>query len=210
MTLTNADRTRIRYTLGVEDTIGLRGAWPELGRLIDRLFEDRVSRLPWVPKSWLQAVREVQAANPQDLIRLAPGRDKLGRRQEGAPSFADDDAKLDVWVEIWKAQQKATEAYAAKQVEVGRREIDRLVANAAFWDAAYTIADTAKNLPANIVKATGRGAAEFVGTFLPDSLKSYARLITWALVLLIVGGLVLWYRKRLGGIVKGFKTGVKA
>lgn len=207
MPLTNADRSRINYTLGIMDQPGLAMGYPDLVRMLNRIYEDKVGKLPWVPKSWLGAVAELQGKYPADLMRPTPGFDALNRRGQMAPSFADTDAKLKVWHGIYTAVNDAIVAYAAKQSEIGASKLRALEADAAFWDGAYKLAVTVRDLPSNIVKATGRGVSDFVGTFLPESLKAYAKAITWALVLLIVGGLVMWYRKKLGGIVQGFRKG---
>lgn len=207
MALTQAEISKFRYVLGVEPQMGLAMGYPDLVRILNRLFADRVAKLPWVPPTWLDAVSQLQAKVPSDLIKIAPALNALGKRQEGAPSFADTDAKTAVWMEIYKAQQDAIVAYAKKQGEIGADIIRRLEADAAFWDGAYKLAVTVRDLPSNVVKAVGGGVSDFVGSFLPDSLKSYARLVTLAIALLIVGGVLMWYRKKVGAIVQGFKTG---
>lgn len=207
MSLTYGDRERIAYMLGVMDQPGLAMGYPALVRMLGRIYADKVAKLPWVPASWLEAVTALQAKNPEDLIRPTPGVDALGRRGQMAPSFADTDDKLQAWHRIYGAVNDAIVAYAAKQQEVGAARLRQLEADAAFWDGAYKLAVTVRDLPSNVVSAAGRGVSDFVGTFLPASLKSYAKAITWALALLIVGGVVLWYRKKFGGIIKGFRKG---
>lgn len=210
MSLTAADRQRVAYVLGVMDQPGLATGYPELVRLLNRLFSDKVAKLPWVPRSWLPAVAELQAKNPGDLIKLAPALNVLGFRQEGCPSFADTDDKAAVWATIYKAQQDAIGAYAAKQAEEGAAELRALEADAAFWDGAYKLAVTVRDLPSTVVKATAGGVADFAASFLPDSLKKYGKIVFWLLVVLVVGGLVLWYRRKVGGIVSGLRKGMKA
>lgn len=207
MSLTNADRDRLAYSLGVMDQSGLAMGYPDLVRMLNRIFTDKVAKLPWVPTSWLGAVGEVQSKNPTDLIKVTPGFDALNRRGQLAPSFADTDDKLKVWHTIYKAQQDAIVEYAAKQSEIGANRLRALEADAAFWDGAYKLAKIARDLPSNVVKAVGGGVSDFVGTFLPESLKAYAKWVLLAIVLLVVGGVVLWYRKKLGGLIKGFKGG---
>jgi len=207
--LTHSDRTTVAYVLGVMDQPGLAQGYPDLVRMMDRLFQDRVAKIPWVPPSWLTAVRELQAKHPQDLIKIAPALSNAGDRQEGAPSWADTPEKLKTWYELYQAQQSAIVSYAAKQVEIGRKKLDALYADAAFWDGAYKLAVTVRNLPSNVIKAVGGGVSDFVGTFLPDVLKGYAKLVTGALVLLVVGGVVLWYKGKLGKLAAaaGIKRG---
>ena len=207
MAITGQDRATMQTLLGVEDQPGLGMGYPELKALLGRLFEDRVSKLPWVPSSWLGAVKDIQAKNPTDLIRIAPARNVAGQRQAGAPSFATSPEMEEVWMTIYKAQQDAIVSYAAQQVEIGRRKLDALTANAAFWNAAYNVADFAKNLPAQVVSKTFGGVSDFVGTFLPESIKAYSRIVLWMIIALVAGGLVLWYRKRVAAVVKGFRKG---
>jgi hypothetical protein len=207
MALSQADRGKIAYTLGVMDQPGLAMGYPDLVRMLNRIYTDKIAKLPWVPKSWLGAVGEVQAKNPADLIKVTPGYDALNRRSDMAPSFADTDGKLKAWHNIYTAQQDAIVAYAAKQAEIGASKLRALEADAAFWDGAYKLAVTVRDLPSNVVKAVGGGVSDFVGSFLPDSLKAYAKWVTAALALLIIGGVLMWYRKKVSAIIQGFKGG---
>lgn len=207
MSLSSTEVSKFRYVLGVEPQLGMAQAYPDLARLLNRLYTDRVAKLPWVPPTWLQAVTELQAKAGGDLIKISPALDNLGRRQEGAPSFADDQAKAKVWRGIYDAQQQALTAYYQKQVDIGREKLDALYADAAFWDGAYNLAVTVRDLPSNIVKAVGGGVSDFVGSFLPESLKAYAKWVTFAIVLLVVGGVLMWYRKKAGAIFEGLKGG---
>lgn len=207
MSMTNADAARIAYTLGIRAQLGLAMGYPDLVRMLNRIYIDKVSKLPWVPPTWLAAVQALQAKYPNDLMRPTPGYDAIGRRGQEAPSFADTDAKLTAWDNIRKAVDDAIVAYAAKQAEIGAAKLRQLEADAAFWDGAYRLAVTVRDLPSNVVSGAARGVSSFVGTFLPESLKAYAKWITWAIVLLIVAGVIAWYRGKLSGIVSRFKTG---
>lgn len=209
MPLTAADNSRISYTLGLMATPGLAMGYPDLVRMLNRIYTDKVDKLPWVPRTWLAAVAELQGKYPSDLMRPTPGYDALGRRGQMAPSWADTEDKLKAWDRIYYSVNDAIVAYAAKQSEIGAAKLRQLEADAAFWDGAYKLAVVVRDLPSNIVKVAGGGISDFMGTFLPDSLKAYAKWITWALAIIIVGGLVLWYRNKLGGLLKGFKGGAK-
>ena len=202
-----ADQQRIAVTLGMRVQPGLATGYPALVGKLDRIYADRVAKLPWVPRTWLAAVRDVQAKNPADLIRPTPGFNALGARGNEAPSWADTPAKLTAWHTIYTAHNDAIVAYAKEMQEDGESELNALYADAAFWDGAYKLAVFTRDLPSNVVSTVGGGISSFVGTFLPESLKAYAKWVTWGLVLLIVGGLILWYRRKLGAIVKGFKKG---
>lgn len=204
--MTQAEQTQIAYTLGIMPQAGWATGYPDLVRMLNRIYSDKIAGMPWVPRSWLAATQAIQAKFPTDLMRPTPALDGLGRRSALAPSWADTDAKLAAWGTIYDTVNDAIKAYGAAQQEIGRGELAALEADAAFWDGAYRLAVTVRNLPANVVGAVGGGISSFVGTFLPESLKAYAKAITWALALLIIGGLVLWYRKRFAGLLKGLKV----
>lgn len=205
---------------GVYIIPGLAGAWPELRAMVQKIFLDRVSKIPWLPSSWLTGVVALQQSRPNDLVTLAPSRranvgptgvfvDANGPPSADLPLFLDDDEKINAWQAMWYDMDKARGNYAAAQAAAGRAQLDALYAKAAFWDATYKIAVFTANLPANIVSSVGGGVVSFVGTFLPERFKAYAKWVTIAIVLLIVGSIVLWYRNRLAGLFKGLK-GAKA
>lgn len=210
MTLSFQEEDRLALTMGVRLQYGRATAYPDLVARLDRLYADRVAKLPWVPDTWLDAVRALQRKYPGDLVQLTPALRPAsagGGRGHMAPSFADTLPKLEAWDTIYAASNDGIVAYANKQAELGAQKLASLQAAAAFWDGAYRLAKTVRDLPAATVSAVTGGMADFLGTFLPDSLKSYAKVIFWLLVLLIVGGLVAWYRKRLVGLVGKFKRG---
>jgi len=197
---------------------GLAGAWPELRGNVDRIFAQRMAKLPWLPSDWLDMVRKLQAERPADLVTLAPSRrpktdasgrvvDPNGPPAADVPLFLDGADKLDAWQRMYFDLNAARSAYAAARAAEGRAELDRLYANAAFWDASYKIAVFVRDAPANVVKGIGSGVVGFVGTFLPESLKSYAKWVTVLILLLVVGGIVAWYRKRLTALIRSLRGG---
>lgn len=203
---------------GVMFIPGLAGAWPELRDMVGRIFAQRVAKLPWLPQDWLVSVQRLQNENPNDLVTFAPSRranvgptgqfiDESGPVSADIPLFLDDDAKINAWMSIYSDLNRARSNYAAARAAAGRAELDALYAKAAFWDASYKIAVFARDLPSNIVKVAGGGVVDVVGTFLPDSLKQYAKWVAIAIAIIIVGGIVLWYRGKLANLVKGFKGG---
>jgi hypothetical protein len=205
--MSRVDEDKAAYMLGVFPQPGLATGYPDLVGKLNRIYVDRVAKLPWVPPTWLAAVQAIQAKNPGDLIKPTPGYDGRGARGAMAPSFADTDAKLDVWHTIYTTVNEAIVAYAKRQQEEGASELAGLYADAAFWDGAYKLAKFAADLPANIVKGVAGGLTDFVASFLPEGFKSWAKWILWAIVLLVVSGLVLWYRGKLTSIVQRFKGG---
>lgn len=198
---------------------GLGTGYPDLKPMVQRIFAERVARLKFVPATWLAGVQQLQNENPTDLLTFAPGRrpktsptggwvsDEGGERSADLPMFLETEEQVDAWHAIYVDLNRARAKYAAAQAAAGRAELDRLYAKAAFWDAAYKVAVFAKDLPSAIVKTVGGGVVDVVGTFLPQSLKAYAKWITLALGVLIVGGIVMWYRKKITALIKGFKGG---
>ena len=205
MSLTAADEQRIAYTLGMRPQPGLATGYPSLVGKLDRIYADRVAKLPWVPPTWLEAVRAVQAKNPGDLIRPTPAYNGAGARSNMAPSFADTDEKLKVWDTIYTVHNDAIVAYAKRMQEEGEAELNALYADAQFWDAAYKVARLVRDAPGMIISGVGSGISSFVGTLLPASIKAYAKWVTWGIALLVVGGVVFWYRDKVAGFIKKVK-----
>jgi hypothetical protein len=95
----------------------------------------------------------------------------------------------------------AKSAYAKRMAEDGAGELARLYAAAAFWDGAYKLATIARDLPSNIAGAVGGGVADFIGTFLPESLKAYSKFVALLLGLLVIATAVLWYKGAVRGVI---------
>lgn len=208
MPLTGQESASAAAILGVWASPGLGTGFPDLKNALNRIYVDKIAKMPWVPQEWLAGVQQLQNKNPGDLIRPTPGRDANGQRGQQAPSFADTDEKIDVWHKIYNDTNSAIVSYAAAFQAQGASKLADLYASAAFWNAAYSIAKFARDLPANIVGGVLGGVTDFFGTFLPEGLKAYTKIIFWSLVLLIAGAVAVWYRKRLAGLVSGFKKGV--
>lgn len=181
--------------LGVWISPGLGQAYPELrDGIMMRVFGDRVASVPWVPQNWLASVRALQANNPTGLVRIGPAK-LLGSavRAPDAPSFADTQAKLDWWQSLFDASNAAVGKYAAQQQAAGKAELDKLYANAAFWNTglgatAITVATTIRDLPKNAVGAVLDGAGSVAGGVLKKLLGSW---IVWV-GLVGVAGFVAW------------------
>ncbi len=193
---------------GVTFTPNQGAAYPDLKALTQKIYADRVAKLPWVPASWLAGVQKLGSDYPNDVIRFLPSRMANGQPNPNNPLFLDDEEKIDVWMSINDTIQSGIIKYGAAQAAAGRAELNALYAKAAFWDAAYRVAVFAKEAPAKLVGSIFDGASAFLGTFLPDALKSYAKWIFWLIMLLIVGGIVLWYRDKIASLFRRVK-GVK-
>lgn len=210
MSMTAADEQRLAYTLGMRPQPGLASGYPALAGKMDRIYADRVAKLPWVPPTWLEAVRAVQAKNPSDLIRPTPGFNALGSRGADAPSFADTEDKLKVWHTIYAVHNDAINAYAKRMQDEGASKLAALHADAAFWDGAYKLAKFARDLPATIASGTANVFADTFAQFLPESIRRYAKVILWALGILIIVWLIIVYRRKFAAAFKGLAKKAKA
>ncbi len=177
-----------RQTLGVFSQYGLGEAWPELKVLLTRLYTDRVAKLPWVPRDWFVQVQALQSADSSSLIVIGPAVTAVLGRDPDAPVFADSEAKLDAWQDLFKMVQAAVNAYAAREALKGRVLMEAAYSNSEFWNSAYSIAVAIRDLPANAVKAVLDGAEGVAGGVLKNLFKSW---ITWA-VLAGVGLIAAW------------------
>ncbi len=186
-----------RQDLGVWAQFGLAAAWPELAASLNRLYTDRVAKLPWVPRDWFVQVMNLQAANPGSLIVIGPALNVLGGRSSDAPTFADSDDKLHAWQEIFQMTEAAIRKYADGKASEGRAEMDAAYMNSDFWNRAYAIAVAIRDLPANAVGAVLSGAESVTGGILGSLAKSW---LFWAA--LIGAGVVIAWRF---GLLRGRK-----
>lgn len=167
------DSAALTKELGVFLQPGIGMAYPELKDQLIRLYRDKVSKLNFIPFGWLGAVMAVQEAHPNDLVRLSPVVLTNGTIiPESAPFTIQTQETADAWDAIFKQVGPAIAAYAAKQQEAGKKQLDVLYANAAFWNRAYLLAD-------GIVSAPGRLTDKIM-----DSLSNPVKL-------LLYGGIVL-------------------
>jgi len=178
-----------RKTLGVWSQFGLAAAWPELPVLLNRLYTDRVAKLPWVPKDWFVQVMAAQAEEPGNLIVIGPALNALGGRNSDAPDFADSEDKLHAWQEIYKMTEAAVGLYADGKAIEGRSAMTAAYMNSAFWNQAYAIAVAIRDLPANAVDEVLGGTESVLGGVLKNM---FSHGITYA-VLIVVSVGALWY-----------------
>lgn len=185
------DAATLQY--GVYITPGLGMAWPEIKDLANKIYKDRIARLPWIPADWLAGVQALQAQRPDDFVRIAPSRmakmeggrfvSDMGAPQRNNPLFLDTDQKIDAWMSIHRDMQAAVVRYAAAQAAAGRAELNRLNANAEFWSACYKIAVFTAELPSNIASGFGGLVKDFI---LGDIRKNYGRTIGLVLLLCVL------------------------
>ncbi len=146
--------------------IGNQSTNADLRASLDALYV-KIVGVPWVPPDWYGQVAALQRTNP-DMIVL-PSPDPV--------VWITTPAQRDFWTQLVLATNKARSAYGAGLQAQGKAELERLVSNAAFWDAAYRYADAL-----DPSKAAGRAVNTFFG-----SMGGTTKLIVGGLV--IVAGL---------------------
>lgn len=156
MKVTISDSAVATKTLGVWISPGLGQAWGGgLKAPLMDLYTARVGGLPWLPPGWLVQVRELQARFPDDLVRIAPAYARLALNPDLPKWITVDNQRAGVWQEIAKATDAAVGKFAAGKQSEGKPELDRLNANAAFWNRAYNIAVTVRDFVPNTVGFIG-------------------------------------------------------
>lgn len=171
-------------SLGVYITQGLGSAYPELKRLSAQLFAERVAKIPWLPESWLGDVNALQARFPADLVRIAPSRVLLVKSPM-APAWLDSPAKVDAWQELFTAHSAIVANFARGEVDKGRAELERVNADAEFWDRLYRIAVSVRDAVPNAVGGIVSNFIRGIGW-------------KWGAIIVIGGiGAVYLYRKSL-------------
>jgi len=175
-------------TLGVWIQPGLGSAWPNLRQTIYKLYLEKVQPLPFVPREWYTKVMSLQSGDDGALIKIAPVFMKDGSLTEWGKntSFLDTEEKRKTWDDLSKQVNEIVIAYARNESAKGKVLLDKLYADAAFWDRAYRVTKAIADAPKTVVKATGEFASDIAWTGLKAFLPA----------LLIVGGLFIIYAGR--------------
>lgn len=160
----NAESMDAQLRLGVWISPGLGLGYPELKATLGRLFAERVAVLPWVPAHWLDDVAALQKKFPNDLVRPYPALGSMGAFNRDHGTFIDSQPKAIAWNEIASASDRAIAKYAQDQQAAGKAELDRLIASAEFWSAAYDIAVSVRDAVPNAVGAVASNLWEGLGT----------------------------------------------
>ncbi len=126
--------------LGVWISPGLGMAYPELKTRLLELYRDKVSRLDFVPAGWFALVKKLQDSMPNDLVRIAPSQLANGSPIENMPEWTNSSPRVNnAWQSLFNATNEAVVQFAQQQQSKGKAELDRLYANARFWDTAYKV-----------------------------------------------------------------------
>lgn len=138
---TPSKEAALRKAFGIYLQPGLGVAWEgKLKSEMDKLFVTRMAEIPWLPAGWLGNVRDVQSRYPDDLVRIAPSMGSIHENPETPDWILADPAKVAAWQVIAKASDNVIVAFAAGKQAEGKAELDRLYANAEFWNKAYNLA----------------------------------------------------------------------
>jgi hypothetical protein len=188
---------------GVMLTPGLGAAYPELVRLIGTIYDRRMSKLPWLPSSWLAGVKKLQADYPSDVVRIYPALNAKGDLNDNAPLFLDSKEKQEAWQKIYNDMNAAIMAYAAAKSAEGRGQLARLEADAAFWDASYKIAVFVRDAPGKAIGAVGGGVADFASSLVKGITGK--SVVGWLIIAGVAGVALYFYMKpeKFKAIVKG-------
>ena len=153
--------------LGVWLTPGYGIAYPELKKSILDLHVQRASMLNFVPSGWADAVKKLQENNPDDLVRFSPGLMQNGTVVQSNPEWIKQTAETaSAWHKIFEAENAAISAYARKQQQEGKAELDRLYREASFWNTAYAVGKATGVVQA---QAAVFGTADWFKTFMEEN-----------------------------------------
>lgn len=139
------------------------GTWPDLADILTKIYQDRMSQLPFLPPGWLNNVMLEHGKDGNVLIPILP-RNALGLRSSAAPAWLDTQEKEDAWSGPAKTAVSAVSSYAANQAAIGQAQLQQLYDDSAYWDSVYNIAVAAASpitfFSQGLAQA-GQGAAQF-------------------------------------------------
>ena len=161
---------------------GVGTAYPDLVDMVRDIYRKRVSKLPFVPVGWLSDMETAMAGSTLVLLQqpLPYGKPTTN----GMPDWIlSDQAAMKAWQGVAELNRDTYSQYAMGKVEEGRKVVARANANAAFWDTLYTTAVAIRDAPGNAVNAVGRGALDFLKSFLSK---------TWWILALAAAGWLVW------------------
>ena len=158
------------YTLPYDKT------WPELTERLRKLYNDRLTNVPWLPKSWASVVLNNVHGRDGVIAVIAPSTANYNGGR-GA-DFLDTPEKKQWWDELAASTSKAITSFAAKKAEEGRAEINSAYNDIRFWDSAYKFANLLA-APVNAVSSAANTYDKYQWAFNP--------------LIIVGGGLTLLY-----------------
>jgi hypothetical protein len=117
--------------------------WPELATQLAELYK-KAANIPWIPSTWLPTVLSLNGKNGQILV---PAPTTISGDLVGVSWIQSAEQKA-WWNDFNKRANAVISAYAAQKQEEGRAELERLYADAEFWNTGFgaTLIDAQANL----------------------------------------------------------------
>lgn len=175
-------------TVGMWISPGIGNAYPELISLLDTLYHDRVAKLPWVPMDWYAKVSAVQNADRTNLVRPLPALGAGSALLSNVPDWIKDQPRREAWQAIVDRSNEIIGNYAKGQADLARPQLEKLYADAAFWNSPMMVA--ASNVQEALIAAPSAigGAA---GKLVSGLFGSFLKYGWWVLALGVIG-YVVW------------------
>lgn len=155
--------------------------WSELTSVLSRIYRDKLSEVPWIPKDWYGTIMGYVHNKNGNIAVVAPS-SATATNGKGI-LFLDTPEKKQWWDELAAASSKAVKDFAANKAAEGRREMEAAYADSAFWDSAYKIAALLAS-PVHAVKDAA------------DAYDKYKGFIKGAAIIGAIGGLIYMVTRR--------------
>lgn len=167
----------IERNLGMQVQLGAAKVYPELVSSLNKIYADRISKLPFVPNNWLTSVMALQGTDDGLLLYPIKATNFLGMVNKNLPPWVQ--ANAEAWDKLADVTKAALQYYLDGQIAEGRIAMNAAYANAAMWTSLY-----------NFAKTVGAGADKAL-----NILKPSKNLVTLAAIGAAVVGLYLWKKK---------------
>ena len=154
-------------TLGLY-AVPLATDWRGIAETITDIYDDRIRPAPWIPADWYSKVSAVNGAFNAEYnqrIILLPASPKT-LLTYGAPAWLNDTDKRKAWADLYTETNTAYNAYIAGKREEGQRVLDRVYANAAFWERLWQLKESITNPLGDLLNTAITTGAIGVGLYL--------------------------------------------
>ncbi len=178
----------IQKSLGMQVQLGTARVYPDLVTILNNIYRDKIAKLPFVPADWLPKVLALQGSDDGLLVYPIKATRILGLGiNPDLPAWVQANAAT--WDTLADECKNALTSYMDGKIAEGQATLNRLYANAAFWNAAYISAKFVADIPTNVVK----GAGTAVGSIFKAN---------WLPIIVIGAGAALWLGR--GKIIQRF------
>ncbi len=140
--------------------------WPELPIELGRIYNDKISQIPWLPEQWTSVIMPSMTGQQQVFYVPAPStatfyNKTTGKTERGA-QFLDTPEKQAWWDDFASQVASAVTKYAAYQAELGKKELANIYANQQMLDTAISLVNLAA-APVNFAKDVASTYQKFQG-----------------------------------------------